>query len=177
MQLRVWRCRAGFSHANSEVLAVFETVRRPPLPSGSLSWPLAPGPEAVSSPLLGHSMDSVCVCVCVNGQSQKGFCHSVISFSATSLNITGCQPLAQGESSVFKRQQTVIFPSIFKILLISLMLNFSIYFLKVTSLVNISHCLAPHPSCVLGSWNYYLSCFAPTPPSIQADIHSVLGFV
>lgn len=92
---------------------------------------LAPGPwprGCVFSPAgtLNGLCVCWCVCVCINGQSQEGFCHSVVSHSATSLNIAGCQPLAQGKSSVFKRQQTVIFPSILKILLISLMLNLSI---------------------------------------------------
>lgn len=141
--------RPGFSHANSYLLAVFETAgRRPPLPSGSPSWPLASGPEAASPPLLWHSMGCVCMYVCVNGQSQLGFCHSVISLSATSLNIAGCQPLAQGKSSVFQRQ-TVIFPSVLKTLLISLMLHFSISFLKVTALANISFCLFFLPPPVL----------------------------
>ena len=86
---------------------------RSPLPFGSLQWPLAHGPEAVSSPLLGHSMDPVCVCAaCVNGQSQEGFCHSIISHSATSLNIAGRQPLAQGKSSVLKRQTAIFHTSL-----------------------------------------------------------------
>lgn len=72
-----------------------------PLDPSPGPWPLAQ--RLCPLPLLGRSMGSVYVCVvCVNGQSQEGFCYSVISHSATSFNIAARQLLAQGKSSVFK---------------------------------------------------------------------------
>ncbi len=85
-----------------------------------------------------------CVYVCVNGQSQEGFCHSVISYSATSLNIAGRQLLAQGKSSVFKAQTAVCLSTLKKTSYFRnapFFFKSPTYFLKVTVLVNISFCM------------------------------------
>lgn len=74
------------------------------LPSGSLHWPLA---QRLCLLSCWDTQWTLCVCVvCVTGQSQEGvllFSHKPFSHQPSH-----CRP--PGKSSIFKRQQTRVFP-------------------------------------------------------------------
>ena len=152
--------------------------------------PLAPGPwprGCVLSP--AGTLNGLCVCVCVcvwvcvfavcvNGQSQEGFCHSVFSHSATSLNIAGCQPPRPGQVICLLKHKPRSPPPPQK------RISLWIHFPQVSN--------SFFWSCYLGKY-IFLPVFLPPPAlkahkitaclalslpsSVLADIHPVPGFV